>query len=141
MPSFGTKSEANLAKCHPKLQQVLRLAIKKIDFSVNETTRSRADQERAFREGNTLVHYPNSAHNQTPSVAADLLPYPFKGWQDHVGFMAVALVVLQSAHALAIPLRWGGDWDRDGQTGDESFVDLPHMELHPWRDWASGKLK
>lgn len=28
-----------------------------------------------------------------------------------------------------VGLRWGGDWDGDGQTTDERFVDLPHFEL------------
>jgi peptidoglycan L-alanyl-D-glutamate endopeptidase CwlK len=33
-----------------------------------------------------------------------------------------------------IPLRWGGDWNFNGKTA--GLVDLPHYELHPWREWA-----
>lgn len=139
MPSFGAKSKANLAKCHPALQKVLKEAIKLTDFSINETTRNKADQEAAYKAGNTKVHFPNSAHNQTPSVAADLLPYPFKGWGDTQGFLRVMNAMLRASQQLGIPIRWGGDWDRDGKSTDETFRDLPHYELHPWRDWAKGK--
>ncbi len=26
-------------------------------------------------------------------------------------------------------VTWGGDWDRDGRTDDEKFVDLPHFQV------------
>jgi len=33
---------------------------------------------------------------------------------------------------MGVKIRWGGDWDRDGQRvsrdPDESFNDLPHIE-------------
>jgi peptidoglycan L-alanyl-D-glutamate endopeptidase CwlK len=33
------------------------------------------------------------------------------------------------AEGMNIPIRWGGDWDQDGRTADEKFIDMPHLEL------------
>ncbi len=33
------------------------------------------------------------------------------------------------ASVLGYTLRWGGDWDRDGDLLDQSFFDLPHLEI------------
>ncbi len=38
----------------------------------------------------------------------------------------------QAAKDLKIEIRWGGDWDRDGDTTDQTFNDLVHWEL--WGD-------
>ncbi len=141
MPSFGTKSLLLLEKAHPKLKAVLMEAIKDTpqDFSIICTYRGKADQEAAFRAGNTKVHFPNSPHNQSPACAVDILPYPFKGWNDkgiHKELRAAALHVIKVGDKMGISLRHGADWDRDGQTNDEKFVDSPHIELHPWRSFV-----
>ena len=142
MPVFGPRSEENLSQAHPALQTVMRAAIArtKQDFTVICGHRDKAGQEAAFRAKNTKVRYPNSAHNQTPSCAVDVIPYPFKGWNDkniHKELKAIADVVLAVAKELNIPVRWGADWNRNGRTDDETFVDSPHFELHPWRDFAA----
>jgi hypothetical protein len=41
MPSFGSKSKAALAKCHPLLQDIANEAIKEFDFMVLDATRGR----------------------------------------------------------------------------------------------------
>jgi peptidoglycan L-alanyl-D-glutamate endopeptidase CwlK len=41
----------------------------------------------------------------------------------------LAGVVTGVAHELGIKIRWGGDWDQDGEWKDERFVDMPHYEL------------
>jgi len=28
------------------------------------------------------------------------------------------------------------DWNMNGVITDEHFIDYPHVELHPWREWA-----
>jgi peptidoglycan LD-endopeptidase CwlK len=30
---------------------------------------------------------------------------------------------------MGIEIRWGGDWDGDGDLSDHKFNDLPHFEL------------
>ena len=43
--------------------------------------------------------------------------------------MAVHGAFEQASEALAVPLRWGGDWDRDGQPRERGEDDLVHHEL------------
>jgi hypothetical protein len=33
------------------------------------------------------------------------------------------------AKALNLKVRWGGDWDSDGEIKDNSFDDLVHIEI------------
>ncbi len=35
-----------------------------------------------------------------------------------------------TADAHRIPIRWGGDWDRDHCLSDQTFDDLVHFETH-----------
>jgi hypothetical protein len=37
---------------------------------------------------------------------------------------------------LGIKIRQGVDWNRNGNLTDDSWDDLPHVELHKWRDYA-----
>ena len=34
-----------------------------------------------------------------------------------------------TADKLGIKIRWGGDWDSDGDLDDQTFMDLGHFEL------------
>lgn len=141
MRTFGSKSLALLQLCHPVMNMLCHKALElgPNDFSINESYRNRDDQEAAFRQGNTKVHYPESAHNQKPSVAIDFLPYPFNGWHDDKGFHAVIAQFFSAARALKIEIRSGSDFNRDGNLTTTDAWDLPHIELHPWREWRDGK--
>jgi hypothetical protein len=44
-------------------------------------------------------------------------------------FARVAGVMLACAGARGYVVRWGGDWDNDGDLMDQEFHDLPHFEL------------
>jgi peptidoglycan L-alanyl-D-glutamate endopeptidase CwlK len=136
MPTFGTKSKSYLVQCHPALQKVLKEAIKNVDFSIICATRGRAAQEEAFRNGFTKVHFPNSAHNQTPSVAIDFLPYPFRGWGVTSDFKRVGKAIIAAGKRVDIDIRWGGDFNMDGDKTTSDAWDAGHVEIHPWRDWA-----
>lgn len=122
-----------LAQAHPKLQAVVRRAAAHVDITVIEAHRNRADQEKAFRSGNSKVHYGDSAHNYIPSLAVDIGPWPLN-WKDLDGFKKLQPVMFAAAVEESVALRWGGDFNMDGKRND-SFVDLPHYELHPWRDY------
>ena len=69
-----------------------------------------------------------SKHNQEPSLAVDVAPWPID-WNDSHRFYHFAGFVLGIAAALNIRLRWGGDWDSDFDLRDQTFFDLPHFEL------------
>jgi peptidoglycan L-alanyl-D-glutamate endopeptidase CwlK len=135
MPSFGDKSSKNLAGAHPKLQAVMHEAIKVFDFIIMDSQRGREGQEKAFREGHSKAHFGQSAHNWAPSIALDIAPAPLD-WNNRKAFIELSKVIMPIAKRLAIPLRWGGDWNQNGILTDEHLSDLPHYELHPWRDWA-----
>jgi hypothetical protein len=44
-------------------------------------------------------------------------------------YIRLAQTLMVIAKRKGIELRWGGDWDRDGDRFDQSFNDLPHVEL------------
>lgn len=133
MPSFGAASRAALEKCHPSLQAIAKEAIKSVDFRVLDATRGRDAQERAFAGGRSKARFGQSAHNYVPAIAFDLFPAPYD-WNNRQAFIDLSKVILQIAKAQGTPLRWGGDWNMDGNLSDG--WDMPHFELHPWRDWA-----
>lgn len=137
MRIFSNKSKLILKDVHPFLVTIVSLALIKgpQDFSVLEGNRSKEKQEAAFKAGNTKVHFPNSAHNQLPSLAVDLLPYPFKSWNDTASFKQISLQMFAAAKIIGLEIRWGGDFNRDGDKTKTDAWDLPHYELHPWRNW------
>ena len=132
MPTFGQASEAQLATCDPRLQAVLREAIKHFDFTVIEGHRGKEAQEAAFAKGATQLHYPFGNHNAIPSRAADIMPYPID-WSDNTKAIArVAFmmgVVKVCADQLGVKVRFGMDWNRNLDPRDESFLDWDHVEL------------
>lgn len=132
MPSFGYASLKQRDTLHPDLQKVLDEAIKTFDFSITCGHRNKTDQDKAVASKASKLSYPNSKHNKIPSLAADLLPYPFDSktdWKDLARFARMMGHVESAAKRLGIRIRLGMDWDQDTKTIDESFKDFPHVEL------------
>lgn len=136
MPTFSSRSKRARAELHPKLQQIVDAAIKEIDFVILDAQRGRAEQEKAFKGGFSKARFGQSAHNFKPAIALDVVPYPID-FNNVAGFKAIAKTFTAKAKELNIPLRWGGDWDMDGDWKDERFLDWGHFELHPWREWSA----
>jgi peptidoglycan L-alanyl-D-glutamate endopeptidase CwlK len=128
MPEFGSRSREHLKTLHPSLQRILVKAIEIIDFSILEGFRDEEKQNEAFREGKSKLQYPQSKHNTYPSQAVDVAPYPID-WQDSERFTLLAGILKGIAHTMSIKLRWGGDWNSNNITKDQTFDDLPHFEL------------
>ena len=128
MPSFGKSSQDKLATCDPRLQKVFNEVIKHFDCTVIEGHRGEAAQNKAFAEGKSKLKYPQSKHNKTPSLAADVLPYPID-WNDTNRMRYFAGFVVGIAATMGIKIRWGGDWNQNTELKDNSFNDLPHFEL------------
>lgn len=133
MFKFGTASLASRKKLMRPLQEIVDEAIKEIDFKILDSTRGRAAQTKAFKQGNSKATFGNSAHNYVPAVAVDLFPAPYN-WDDRQSFIKLSKVILRIAKEKGIPIRWGGDWNGDGNLSDG--WDMPHYELTPWREWA-----
>lgn len=128
MPSFSTKSGLKLAECHPDLQRICDAVIKTYDFTVLEGFRDNDRQEELFRQGQSKLRAGQSKHNQNPSLAVDIAPYPID-WENRERFYLLAGMMFQAASEAGIALRWGGDWDGDWDHKDQTFHDLPHFEL------------
>lgn len=136
---FGRRSMRNLETCHPALQLVAKEALRfsPYDFSIIEGHRSIERQQELFEKGMTKIDGVSrkGKHNYDPAQAFDFLPYPasvngVNVWKDHQRFHVIAGILLYVGRRNGIVLRWGGDWDGDGNNADSSFLDLPHIELH-----------
>jgi len=135
---FGKRSSATLPEVHPDLQRVLSRALSYgvTDFSIICGARTEAEQAELVRSG--MSQTMKSKHLTQPdgySHAVDILPYPahvngVNVWQDKQRFCVLAGLMLAAASEEGVSLRWGGDWDSDGNNADSSFLDLPHFELN-----------
>lgn len=134
---FGQRSLNKLATVDPRLREVMIEALAKglIDFAVVEGRRSKERQEALLFEGRTKVHWPNSKHNVVNpddlAKAVDVVPW-VNGkpsyHREHCIFLAG--VIRTVAVDSNINLRWGGNWDRDGEPiTDQRFDDLVHFEI------------
>ena len=93
--------------------------------------RNQAVQENLYNEGKSKLHYPHSKHNAWPSLACDFQPYPYPSYEPKLwgalGYIA------GRAHAIAAEegfrIRWGGDWNGNGDLTDQKFDDLFHIEV------------
>lgn len=127
---FSVQSLQRLETLDPKLKQLVQavLGLSLIDFSIIQGFRTQAEQDAAFASGNSKLKWPQSKHNSFPSQAVDLLPYP-TGWNKKEPFYYLAGLMMSTASFLHINLRWGGDWNQNGDLFDQSFLDLAHFEL------------
>lgn len=131
---FGKNSTKRLLECHPDLQELFNEVIKHQNCAVLVGHRGEHDQNLAFREGRSKLEYPKSLHNKEPfPLAVDVVPWfknrPHIRWDDRERFYCFGGFVLGVAAKKKIKIRWGGDWDRDGELRDQTFFDLPHFEL------------
>lgn len=128
MPSFNTRSEQRLMTCDHRLVDIFAELIKIYDCSIICGHRNAEDQNKAYASKNSKVKWPDSKHNNYPSSGIDVVPYPY-GWDSIEQFYYMAGMVFIIADKKRIKIRWGGDWDRDGDFNDQTFMDLGHFEL------------
>lgn len=131
MPKFGAESKFNLAQAQQPLQDIFNEVIKEVDCKVLDAQRGKREQEQAFARGRSKAHFGQSAHNYSPAVAVDVVPWPLD-WKDTAAFKRLAVVVKRVAKEKGIAITWGGDW--------KTLVDMPHYELAPLKTWM-GKSK
>ena len=124
MPRFGKRSRERLKGVDAKLVNVLNELIKIMDVTVIEGLRSAERQKELLAKGATKVKY--SKHMEGKAV--DIAPYPID-WEDRERFHYMGGMVRGIAKALNLKVRWGGDWDSDGEIKDNSFDDLVHIEI------------
>ena len=131
--ALSKNSKDKLSLADESLQEVVSLAIKWgiIDFAVTESYRDKLTQNRYFNEGKSKIPWPNGKHNSVPSQAVDLVPVVNGkiSW-DSRHCLVLAGVILSAGEALGVTIRWGGNWDMDGEpVTDQDFQDLVHFEI------------
>ena len=151
MPKFGRQSKKRLETCHLDLQRVLHVVIEYYDFTVLVGYRSPERQKILYDAGRSKVQ--TSKHNENPSLAVDIAPWPIRwadfpygsleqiqsiedlrrdceAWARDLGrFYFLAGRIMTLAESQGVKLRWGGDWDGDGDFRDQTLQDLVHFEI------------
>lgn len=126
MPRFSERSLSILHTVKPDLQRLFSHIVLQYDCTVlnNGGIRSEEEQRILISQGKSQTM--NSKH--LTGGAVDIAPWPID-WDDTARFYYFGGYVRGIAEKLAIDVRWGGDWDGDGQVRDQNFNDLVHFEL------------
>lgn len=136
---FSKDSLDNLVGVHPVLFDICSdvMTAQILDFSIREGVRTLEKQKEYVAKGVSKTM--NSKHLIQPDGyghAVDLYPHPIDmkaviagNWRECSRFALLAGAMLFAARSRKVVLRWGGDWDSDGETLDHTFSDFPHFEL------------
>lgn len=154
MPQFSKKSEAKLSTVHYVLADLCQYVVTNYDITILVGHRTEADQTAAYESRKSSKRWPYSRHNTMPSMAVDVAPWPIPenwgsldgqtlharnlNWKERVKFYEM-VAVFRFAWAemcdryplLAdqYEIRFGADWDGDGDYRDQKFDDLVHIEV------------
>ncbi|MDB4331297.1 M15 family metallopeptidase [bacterium] len=128
MYKFGKRSRARLKGVDSRLVNVLNELIKVMDVTIIEGVRSAETQNKYFKDGKSKLDGVNKKSNHQLGKAVDLAPYPIN-WEESNRFYYMGGMVRGIAKQLNLKIRWGGDWDSDGETKDQTFMDLVHIEI------------
>jgi len=147
MYEFSETSLERLKTCHKDLQEIMHWSLKysQVDFGIACGHRTIQEQKRLYAQGRNLpgqiVTYVDgiqkrSKHNYYPSQAVDIYGWTGKvDWSERTliylgGVITSVAAFLYDEGIVKHELRWGGNWDGDGQIiTDQNFLDLPHYEL------------
>ena len=140
---YGSGSQSKLDTCHPVLQRIAdeALRLSPYDITIVSGWRNMQEQNDLYDDGKSKLRFPESRHNKTsdpnviePATMSDALDFaPYVNgtinWEDSHIFSVVAGCFIAAAINLGYILRWGGDWDSDGKTTDQTFMDWGHVEI------------
>lgn len=149
MPTFGQQSLKRLTTCHPDIIVILNECIKYYDFSVIYGIRTLEEQQKMFAEGHSTLdginqksrHQGEMLNGELVSMAVDVVPYkkgidPFEDNEKNrarfyvmMGMIKAIAARLLSEGKITHRVRFGMDWDGDDMYNDQTFDDLPHLEL------------
>ena len=147
MAKFGKQSTANKETCFLALQITAEDVVLDFDHSIRCGHRSEEDQQAAFDSGASKAKPGESKHNHNDekgnpaSLAVDAYPYPISGaeWAEFVRqgrdsklfarFALIAGAYIAAGRSNGLLIRWGADWDGDGQELGDGFLDAPHLEV------------
>lgn len=123
---LGKASLAKLDTIKPELRAVCLKAFETMPFDITviEGVRTLERQKQLLAQGATKTL--NSKHLVREAV--DMAPYPVD-WKNLDRFRTMRDHMFEAAKELGTKIRWGGDWNRNGDSKDEKFYDGPHFEL------------
>jgi peptidoglycan L-alanyl-D-glutamate endopeptidase CwlK len=119
---------------NPKLINLILLAIRRtpIDFGVAWMggKRTAEEQNQLFKEGYSQCDGYVKISKHQSGDAIDLNVFVGSKMVDNKEMLCVvAGVIFACASELNIKIRWGGDWNSDGNILDNKFNDQYHFEL------------
>ena len=133
MPRFSQQSFSKLSTCHVDLQSLFFEVIKCFDCTILEGYRSISEQEQDYAKGLSKLH--KGKHNDSPSMAVDVTPYPidFNNEKLSIWFGGYVMGIAQKLYdegKMTHKIRWGGSWDGVGKIDTASQLqDWDHFEL------------
>lgn len=136
MPNEWSEASAeNLSQANEGIQRVFNEVLKHRDCSIIDGKRTLAEQAEYVRSGASmtmdsrhLVKLEDEGNPDAKVDAVDATPYPCD-WNNHEELLMFGGFVMGIAATLGVPLRWGGDWDGDGNPRNNGdFDDLVHFE-------------
>ena len=132
MNSWSRRSKAEYDTLRADLQWLMdRILLEVADISLIKGHRNKADQNKAYDEGHSQLRWPNGKHNSYPSNAVDFQPYPMPERKEKLwaSLAYIAGRAIEIGKRRGMKVRWGGDWDGDGDLTDQNFDDLFHLEV------------
>ena len=156
---LGKRSKKQFDTLHPDLQTIVSWGLKycAVDMTLVEGHRPPEKQLEYFKKGREFVdgrwklvrpkqkitnvdgYHIKGKHNYSPSLAVDIAAYvPGKKqltWDAvHLTYIGSSLIMiaefLYDDGIIEHKLRWGGNWDKDGDLADNTLYDRPHVELY-----------
>jgi len=157
--NLGEKSQKVYQTLHPDLQRIISWMLDYcvVDFSLIEGHRSVDRQFELYKSGREFIngrwkltkpklkktnidgHVVKGNHNYDPSLALDFCAYvpekPELAWDiAHLTYIAATFVsvgeFMYKEGMITHKVRWGGNWDKDGDLADNTLYDRPHVELY-----------
>ena len=139
MNKYGIKSQSKLRTVHDPLAAVAyrALELSPYDITIIHGWRGEGIQNELFDTNKSHKRWPDSNHNHTDrqgvpdSLAIDFAPWVngLIPWGETHIFAAIAGCFFAAAAEMGVKIRWGGDWDADGSTNDQTLMDWGHVEI------------
>lgn len=142
---FGTESKKNREELEDDLKTIADIAIQFWNCSIIDGARELAEQAKNVAKGvSKTLNSKHLKNKRGKAEAMDIMPYPYNWAKIEKGLNAVKQVdggmevlevykfkgfLMGIAAAKGIKVRDGTDWNGDNQFEDQTFHDLPHIEL------------
>lgn len=107
-----------------------------VPMFAHNMVRSSEEQDKLFAEGVTFSRGGTSPHNF--GLAVDIV-HTVRGWNlTEKQWLLIGHVGKELAKTSNLKIRWGGDWDEDGDIHDQRLFDPAHWEVRDWKTLKDG---